>query len=74
MDLTAAEEGKEYIVKKIQIEDDEIKSFLTSLGCYENEIIKVVLQNRFGGVFFVKGAKYSFDRQLEKSIRIAERK
>jgi len=33
MDLTKAQEGKEYIVLKIDTNDEELNSFLFSLGC-----------------------------------------
>ena len=33
MNLTNAQEGKEYIVKNIVTDDDEMDAFLFSLGC-----------------------------------------
>ena len=37
MNLADAMIGEEYIVKEIQTEDEELKSFLFSLGCYSGE-------------------------------------
>ncbi|MCI5613742.1 MAG: ferrous iron transport protein A, partial [Agathobacter sp.] len=34
--------GEEYIVKEIQTEDEELISFLFSLGCYSGEPITVI--------------------------------
>ena len=34
MNLLEAVEGKEYIVKDIVTEDEELEAFLFSLGCY----------------------------------------
>ena len=41
MNLRNAEEGKEYIVKEIVTDDEELDSFLFSLGCYAGEPITV---------------------------------
>ena len=42
MTLKDAVEGKEYTVKSINTDDDELNSFLFSLGCYSGEAITVV--------------------------------
>ncbi len=43
MTLNEAEFGKEYTVTKVDVGDDEeLKGFLFSLGCYEGEKITVV--------------------------------
>ena len=34
MTLLQAEEGKEYIIRSIETEDEELDAFLFSLGCY----------------------------------------
>ena len=34
MNLMHAEEGKEYIVRAIETDDEELNAFLFSLGCY----------------------------------------
>ena len=34
MNLSLVEERKEYIIKDIQVDDEELNSFLFSLGCY----------------------------------------
>ena len=34
MNLTEAKEGEEYIIKEILTDDEELTSFLFSLGCY----------------------------------------
>ena len=33
MDLSVAEIGKEYVIKSIETDDEELNSFLFSLGC-----------------------------------------
>ena len=42
MNLADAMIGEEYIVKGIQTEDEELISFLFSLGCYSGEPITVI--------------------------------
>ena len=40
--------GKEYIVKGIDTDDDELNAFLFSLGCYSGEPITVVSSMKGG--------------------------
>ena len=70
MSLIDAEIGKEYIIKEINTEDEELDAFLFSLGCYSGEKITVV--NRLKGVFVVviKDGRNSFDNQLAEAIII----
>ena len=42
MTLKDAVEEKEYIVRQIDTDDEELKTFLFSLGCYEGEPFTVV--------------------------------
>ena len=46
MNLTHAEEGKEYIMQNIVTHDEEMDAFLFSLGCYSGEPITVVSRRR----------------------------
>ena len=46
MNLTKAEEGKEYIIRRIDTDDEELDAFLFSLGCYSGEPITVVSHRR----------------------------
>ena len=48
MDLRNAEIGKEYLIQRIETEDEELNSFLFSLGCYSGEPITVVSRRRSG--------------------------
>lgn len=70
MNLLKAEEGKEYIVKEISTDDEEMNSFLFSLGCYSGEPITVVSHIRGGCVICVKDARYTIDKQLAAAIEI----
>ena len=50
MNLTEAKEGEEYIIKEILTDDEELTSFLFSLGCYSGEPITVVSHLKGGCV------------------------
>ena len=70
MTLLEAEEGREYIVKGIATEDDELEAFLSSLGCYSGEPITVVSRMRGGCVVSIKDGRYNIDTDLAKAISI----
>ena len=68
MTLRQAEEGKEYIVDRIDTEDEELKAFLFSLGCYSGEAITVIAHRRGGCTVSVKDARYNIDPSLAEAI------
>lgn len=70
MNLTIAEEGIEYIISSVDIDDEELKSFLFSLGCYSGEPITVVKRRKSGCVISVKDGRYNIDNQLANAIKI----
>ena len=70
MNLRAAEEGKEYIVKAIETDDEELDAFLFSLGCYSGEMITVVTRKRSGCVVSIKDGRYNIDNALAEAIEI----
>ena len=68
MNLWAAQEGKEYIIRGIETDDEELDAFLFSLGCYSGEPITVVSRRRGSCVVSVKDGRYSIDSQLAEAI------
>lgn len=70
MTLLSAEEGKEYIIRDIDTDDDELDSFLFSLGCYSGEPITVIAHKRGGCVVSIKDGRYSIDKHLADAIII----
>jgi len=70
MKLSDAQEGKEYIVKKIVTDDEELDSFLFSLGCYSGEPITVISHLKGGCVVSIKDGRYNIDNQLADAIEI----
>ena len=70
MNLTQAQEGKEYIVRAIETQDEELDAFLFSLGCYSGEPITVVSRRRGGCTVSIKDGRYNIDNQLAEAIII----
>lgn len=70
MNLTEAKEGEEYIIKEILTDDEELTSFLFSLGCYSGEPITVVSHLKGGCVVSIKDGRYNIDIDLAKAISI----
>jgi len=68
MTLKEAKEGKEYVIQRIETDDEELNAFLFSLGCYSGETITVVSRRRSGCVVSIKDARYSIDNQLAEAI------
>ena len=71
MNLLDAQEGKEYIIKSIQTDDEELDAFLFSLGCYSGEPITVVARRRKSCTVSIKDGRYNIDDQLAEAIIIA---
>jgi len=71
MNLTNAQEGKEYIVKQIETDDEELDAFLFSLGCYSGETITVVSHMKSSCVVSIKDGRYNIDKQLAEAIIIS---
>ena len=70
MTLLEALEGTEYIVQKIDTDDEELNAFLFSLGCYAGEPITVISHLKGGCVVSIKDGRYNIDRQLAQAIAI----
>lgn len=68
MNLTEVTEGNEYIIKNVVTDDEELDSFLFSLGCYSGEPITVVSRIKGGCVVSVKDSRYNIDNQLAEAI------
>lgn len=70
MTLRSAEEGKEYIIKSIETDDEELNAFLFSLGCFSGETITVIKRRRSGCVVAIKDGRYNIDNNLADAILI----
>ena len=70
MNLIDANVGEEYIIKDIITDDEELNSFLFSLGCYSGEPSTVVSRKKDSCVISVKDARYNIDNDLAEAISI----
>ncbi len=68
INLQEAVIDKEYRVVEIIADDDELVSFLFSLGCYEGQNITVISALGDLLVLSIKDARYSIDKDLAEAI------
>lgn len=68
MNLLNAEEGKEYIVDRIETDDEELDAFLFSLGCYSGEPVTVIAKRKGGMTVSIKDGRYNIDNELAEAI------
>ena len=70
MTVRDAQVGKEYIIRQIKTDDEELNAFLFSLGCYSGEPITVISHLKGGCVVPIKDGRYNIDTQLAEAILI----
>ena len=70
MTLLEAHEGEEYIIREIVTDDEELDSFLFTLGCYSGEPVTVVSRLKRTCVISIKDGRYSIDRELASAISV----
>lgn len=70
--LAGTQTNRTYLIRDICTRDEELKSFLFTLGCYPGEAVTVlsVLGEHF--VITVKDARYSIDKDLAEAIHVCE--
>lgn len=70
MTLVEANIGEEYIIQNIATDDEELNSFLFSLGCYSGEPITVVARKKRNCTVSIKDARYNIDNELAAAILV----
>lgn len=68
MKLAEAQVRTEYIIKEINTGDEELNSFLFSLGCYSGEPITVIFRLKNSCVVSIKDGRYNIDNALASAI------
>lgn len=71
MTLASGKVGKEYTVKEIITDDEELDNFLFTLGCYSGEKVVIVSCVSESYVVSIRDARYNIDKNLAESILIA---
>lgn len=70
MTLAEAPIGVEHIIKDIITGDDELNSFLFTLGCYSGEPVTVISRLKSSCVISIKDGRYNIDRGLASAILV----
>lgn len=70
MNLNEVNLGEEYVIEALDTNDEELNSFLFSLGCYSGEPITVISRKRRGCVVSIKDARYNIDKGLAAAIHV----
>ena len=70
MNLFTAPLGEEFLIRRIDTEDEELNAFLFSLGCYTGEPVTVVSRQRRSCVVAIKDGRYNIDNDLASAISI----
>lgn len=70
--LSQGKINKDYKVTSIDAKDQELKSFLFSLGCYEGEVVTLISIICDNYVINIKDARYSIDNELAKAVKVEE--
>ena len=70
MNINDAKIGETYIVEDIQTDDEDLKAFLFSLGCYSGEPITVIAHRRGGCTVSIKDGRYNIDDMISGSVVI----
>ncbi len=70
MTLVDANISKEYIIKDIATNDEELNSFLFSLGCYSGEPVTVISRRKRNCTIALKDARYNIDNNLAAAISV----
>lgn len=66
--LAKAQTNREYMIREVKTNDEELKKFLFSLGCYKGETITVLSVLGENYVISIKDARYSVDKDLAEAI------
>jgi Fe2+ transport system protein FeoA len=66
--LSNSKTNKEYTIKEVKTNDEELKSFLFTLGCYKGETVTLLSILGENYVIHVKDARYSIDKDLADAI------
>lgn len=59
-----------YMIQEIRTDDQQMKDFLFTLGCYEGEEVTIISRLADNIVISVKDARYSINTELAKVIII----
>ena len=68
--LSEADINVAYVIQDIVTEDEEMKNFLFSLGCFKGEPVTIISILAENFVIAIKDGRYSIDSDLAEAIII----
>lgn len=71
MNLSEAEYGHKYIISGIHTDDEELNSFLFTLGCFAGEEITLISKISGNYVVAIKDGRYNIDKNLAEAIQVS---
>lgn len=71
MTLAEGSQGASYTVSSINTEDEELESFLFTLGCYSGETVTLVSVVGKSFTVSIRDGRYNMDDNLAKAIVVA---
>ncbi|MBS4539397.1 ferrous iron transport protein A [Clostridium sp. D2Q-11] len=69
MKLSEGKKGVPYTIKSVN-GNEEMNTFLFSLGCFEEEEILIVKKMRSNFIINIKDGRYGIDKQLASVIEV----
>lgn len=66
--LSQGKVNNSYIIKEVRSNDEDMKKFLFSLGCYEGERVTLISILGDNYVIKIKDGRYSIDKQLAMAL------
>ena len=70
MPLSEVKQNKTYTVSEINVDREDVRNFLFSLGCYPGEKITIISKLASNYIINLKDARYSIDKDLAKAIQV----
>ncbi|MBN2628601.1 MAG: ferrous iron transport protein A [Spirochaetales bacterium] len=72
MRLSDGMNNKAYIIQDVETQEEGMREFLLTLGCFPGEYITILSRLSSQFVVNLKDARYSLDEKLASAIRIGE--
>ena len=70
MDLREVEIGKEYTIKSVNTNDEELDAFLFTLGCFSGGTVTIIKRRKSSCIVAIKDGRYNIDNNLANAILV----
>ena len=70
VDITMCDINETMTIRSIETDDEEMRDFLFSLGCYEGRMITLISVLGSTYIVNISDARYSIDAQLAHAIKV----